>query len=117
MCEVYLADGTPHPSNSRATILDDPETWFGFEQEYFSIKMVARSVFQTKASPLRKALITQVWGILMLERLRARSLKSIWIFVLMRELIMKVSMPKLQKVNGSSRSLEKVQKKQQMKYG
>lgn len=38
MCEVYLADGTPHPSNSRATILDDPETWFGFEQEYFFYK-------------------------------------------------------------------------------
>jgi len=35
MCEVMLPDGTPHPSNSRATIPDDPDTWFGFEQEYF----------------------------------------------------------------------------------
>jgi glutamine synthetase len=35
MCEVLLPDGTPHPSNSRATIADDPGTWFGFEQEYF----------------------------------------------------------------------------------
>src|SRR5271154_3093853 len=35
MCEVMLADGTPHPSNSRAKIPDDPGTWFGFEQEYF----------------------------------------------------------------------------------
>jgi glutamine synthetase len=35
MCEVYNADGTPHPSNDRATILDDPNAWFGFEQEYF----------------------------------------------------------------------------------
>jgi len=35
MCEVLLPDGTPHPSNSRATIADDPDTWFGFEQEYF----------------------------------------------------------------------------------
>jgi glutamine synthetase len=35
MCEVLLPDGTPHPSNSRAAIPDDPETWFGFEQEYF----------------------------------------------------------------------------------
>lgn len=35
MCEVLLPDGTPHASNSRATIPDDPETWFGFEQEYF----------------------------------------------------------------------------------
>jgi glutamine synthetase len=35
MCEVMLPDGSPHPSNSRATIPDDPGTWFGFEQEYF----------------------------------------------------------------------------------
>ena len=35
MCEVMLPDGTPHPTNSRATIPDDPDTWFGFEQEYF----------------------------------------------------------------------------------
>jgi glutamine synthetase len=35
MCEVLLPDGTPHPSNSRATIPDDPGAWFGFEQEYF----------------------------------------------------------------------------------
>src|SRR3569623_762795 len=35
MCEVKNADGTPHVSNARATILDDPGAWFGFEQEYF----------------------------------------------------------------------------------
>ena len=35
MCEVMMPDGTPHPSNTRATILDDPDAWFGFEQEYF----------------------------------------------------------------------------------
>lgn len=36
MSEVMMPDGlTPHPSNSRATILDDPGAWFGFEQEYF----------------------------------------------------------------------------------
>jgi glutamine synthetase len=35
MCEVLLPDGTPHPTNDRATILDDPGAWFGFEQEYF----------------------------------------------------------------------------------
>ncbi|MFC5050368.1 glutamine synthetase beta-grasp domain-containing protein [Rubritalea spongiae] len=35
LCEVMLPDGTPHPSNQRATIADDPGTWFGFEQEYF----------------------------------------------------------------------------------
>ena len=36
MCEVMMPDGkTPHPSNTRATILDDEGAWFGFEQEYF----------------------------------------------------------------------------------
>ncbi|GHB81910.1 glutamine synthetase beta-grasp domain-containing protein [Persicitalea jodogahamensis] len=36
MCEVMNADGTPHSSNGRATIVDDDnDFWFGFEQEYF----------------------------------------------------------------------------------
>ncbi len=35
MSEVMLPSGDPHPSNARATIIDDPGTWFGFEQEYF----------------------------------------------------------------------------------
>ena len=36
MCEVMNPDGTPHVSNSRATIDDANEDfWFGFEQEYF----------------------------------------------------------------------------------
>ena len=38
LCEVLNADLTPHPTNARATILDDPDTWFGFEQEYFLYK-------------------------------------------------------------------------------
>jgi len=39
MCEVYMPDKkTPHPSNGRATIPDDPGAWFGFEQEYFLYK-------------------------------------------------------------------------------
>ena len=36
MCEVFNADGTPHPTNGRATIdEDDDDFWFGYEQEYF----------------------------------------------------------------------------------
>ena len=36
MCEVMLPDGsTAHPSNMRATIINDENAWFGFEQEYF----------------------------------------------------------------------------------
>ena len=36
MSEVMMPDGkTPHPSNSRASIPDAADAWFGFEQEYF----------------------------------------------------------------------------------
>jgi glutamine synthetase len=35
MSEVMMPDGTPHPSNARATILDDSGLWIGLEQEYF----------------------------------------------------------------------------------
>ena len=36
MTEVLNSDGTPHESNTRATINDDTnDFWFGFEQEYF----------------------------------------------------------------------------------
>ena len=39
MCEVMMPDKvTPHPSNARATIMDDEGAWFGFEQEYFLYK-------------------------------------------------------------------------------
>src|SRR5215217_6495818 len=38
MNEVMHPDGTPHSTNARATIHDDPDTWFGFEQEYFLYK-------------------------------------------------------------------------------
>lgn len=46
MCEVFLADGSPHPSNSRAPLremLENPEVaaldaWYGLEQEYTMFK-------------------------------------------------------------------------------
>ena len=38
MSEVLLPNGQPHPTNSRATIPDDADAWFGFEQEYFFFK-------------------------------------------------------------------------------
>ena len=40
MTEVLNPDGTPHPTNGRATIDDeDQDFWFGFEQEYFLMDM------------------------------------------------------------------------------
>jgi glutamine synthetase len=52
MCEVMMPDGkTPHPSNTRATIPDDPDTWFGFEQEYFLFQDGAPLGFPTGGFP------------------------------------------------------------------
>ncbi len=38
MCEVLNPDHTPHVSNMRSKIVDEPELWFGFEQEYVFMK-------------------------------------------------------------------------------
>jgi glutamine synthetase len=38
LCEVFLPNGDPHPTNYRSKIIDDPNTWVGFEQEYFMMK-------------------------------------------------------------------------------
>jgi glutamine synthetase len=38
LSEVMHPDGTPHSTNMRATAPDDPDVWFGFEQEYFLYK-------------------------------------------------------------------------------
>lgn len=51
MNEVLLPDGTPHPSNSRATVKDDPDSWFGFEQEYFFCQNGRPLGFPTEGYP------------------------------------------------------------------
>lgn len=38
LCEVYLPNGDPHPTNFRAKVLEDPTTWIGLEQEYFMMQ-------------------------------------------------------------------------------
>src|SRR6202046_2175937 len=38
LSEVMHPDGTPHSTNMRATIEDDPDLWVGLEQEYFLYK-------------------------------------------------------------------------------
>ncbi|MDP9053553.1 MAG: glutamine synthetase beta-grasp domain-containing protein, partial [Acidobacteriota bacterium] len=35
LSEVMHPDGTPHSTNMRATIENDPDLWVGLEQEYF----------------------------------------------------------------------------------
>ena len=38
MCEVYSADGSVHPSNTRGDWSDDADFWIAFEQEYVLMK-------------------------------------------------------------------------------
>ena len=57
LCEVMLPDGeTPHPTNQRATILDDDGAWFGFEQEYFFYKNGRPLGFPTEGYPAPQGL-------------------------------------------------------------
>ena len=52
LCEVLNADGTPHPTNTRASIGDeDLELWFGFEQEYTIMKDGRPLGFPTNGYP------------------------------------------------------------------
>ena len=51
MSEVMLPNGEPHPTNTRAPIPDDPDTWFGFEQEYFLYKDGAPLGFPASGFP------------------------------------------------------------------
>ena len=52
MCEVMMPDMvTPHPSNTRATIIEDEGAWFGFEQEYFLMKDGRPLGFPTQGYP------------------------------------------------------------------
>ncbi|MEZ6108541.1 MAG: hypothetical protein R3B96_21265 [Pirellulaceae bacterium] len=60
MCEVLLPDGTPHPSNFRATVADSPDLWIGLEQEYFFYKDGAPLGFPADGFPDPKGLTTPV---------------------------------------------------------
>jgi len=46
LCEVYTANGEPHPSNTRARLIasvgEEKEYWWGFEQEYFLINLTTK---------------------------------------------------------------------------
>ncbi len=59
LSEVLHPDGTPHSTNARATIENDPDLWIGLEQEYFLYKDGRLSASRQTATPaLRRALTT-----------------------------------------------------------
>ena len=112
MCEVMMPDGkTPHSVNARATILDDPDAWFGFEQEYFLYK---------DGRPLgfpRRRLSGSAGPVLHRCRLQerrltspARSSKSTSTCASTPASTTKASTPKWRRASGNSRSSAKARK-------
>jgi len=51
LSEVLPPDCTPHPTNARATIENDPDLWMGFEHEYFLFQEVRPSAFPGRRPP------------------------------------------------------------------
>ncbi len=52
LCEVLNPDGTPHDTNHRSKIQDDPDFWIGFEQEYTLVEDDGRPIgFPEKGFP------------------------------------------------------------------
>ena len=98
-------DGTPHPSNSRATIPDDPDTWFGFEQEYFLYEDGAPLGFPPRAaSRRRRASTTRASATRTSARSRARSSRSISTSASRPASTTRASTPRSPRASGSSRS-------------
>ena len=106
MCEVMMPDGvTPHPTNKRATILDDEGAWFGFEQEYFFYKDGRPLGFPTAGYP------GAAGPVLHRRRLHAmsatspaRSSRSISTSASTPASTTKASTPKWPRASGNSRS-------------
>ena len=118
MCEVMMPDGvTPHPTNARATILDDSGAWFGFEQEYFFYKDGRRSASRKPAFRRRRAPIIPASAIKTSATSPARSSKNTSISALLPASTMKASMPKWRRANGNSRFSAKAPKRPRTKCG
>ena len=52
LSEVMHADGTPHSTNARATIENDPDLWIGLSRNISSIKTGVLSASRKTATPL-----------------------------------------------------------------
>lgn len=118
MCEVMMPDGkTPHPSNKRATILDDAGAWFGFEQEYFFYKNGRPLGFPRPAIRRRKVRTTPASAIRTSATSPARSSKSISTSAWLPASTMKASTRKSQRASGNSRSSARAPRRPLTKCG
>ena len=110
---------TPHSTNARATILDDPGTWFGFEQEYFLYKdgrplgfPDGRLSQRPPGQVLHAASATDTWA-----TSPARSSTSISTSASTPASTTKASTPKWPRASGNSRSSAKAPRRPPTKCG
>lgn len=82
MCEVLLTDMTPHPTNTRAKLVEASEKhkahemWFGIEQEYTFLRESDRLAGRTTAFRPRNSATTAALD--PMKSLAATSSRSIW---------------------------------------
>src|SRR5213595_2293405 len=105
MCEVMMPDGkTPHPSNKRATILDDAGAWFGFEQEYFFYQNGRPLGFPEAGYPAPQGPYYTGVGYANVGSVAREIVEKHLDICLAAGITMKASMPKWPRVSGNSRS-------------
>ena len=117
LSEVMHPDGTPHSTNMRATAENDPDLWFGFEQEYFLYKDGRPLGFPRKAIPVRRAPTTAAWATSTWAASHGRSWKSTSSSALQPASTTRGSMPKWPRASGSSRSSPRVRTRPPMTCG
>ncbi len=98
-------------SNARATILDDEDAWFGFEQEYFFYENGRPLGFPRAATRLRRVLTTPASATRMSARLPAKSLKSTSTSAWLPASTTKASTPKWPRASGEFQIFGKGSKK------
>lgn len=104
MCEVMMPDGvTPHASNTRATILDDEDAWFGFEQEYFFYENGRPLGFPEDGYPAPQGPYYTGVGYKNVAQLPVKSSKSTLTFASLPASTTKASTPKWPRASGNSR--------------
>ena len=108
---------TPHPSNKRATILDDPGAWFGFEQEYFFYKDGRPLGFPGAGYPAPQGPYYTGVGYKNVGEIARKMVDEHLDLCLVPASTTKASMPKWRRASGNSRSSARAPRKPPTRCG
>ena len=112
------ADGTPHSTNMRATIENDPDLWIGLEQEYFLYKDGRPLGFPENGHPTTpQGPYYCGVGYKYMGNIARKSSTNTWTSVSPPGSIMKASTRKSPRASGNSRSSPKAPPKPRMTPG